>query len=215
MIKQGLVVCGVLAVCAVQAQVSLGQVDTFDTDTMFWQGANPTWTAGGGPGGAADAFLHLHSTGQGGPQSKMAAYNQSQWSGDFITAGIASIGVDLNNLGDSALVMRIVFFDTNRSTQWESLSSASLSAHSGWQHFSFSLDSSNFVQTEGSTSFASTLSAANQMMFRHNPNPSNGGVTILADLGVDNISANPVPEPASLLVFSLGIPMLMRRRRNR
>ena len=48
-------------------QVTLGQTDTFNTNTQSWAGANPSWTSTGGPAGAGDGFLQLHSIGGSGP----------------------------------------------------------------------------------------------------------------------------------------------------
>lgn len=199
---------------AASAQVVLGQTDTFDADVMDWQGAEPTWISGGGPGGAGDAFLQLHSTGQGGPGGKMAGFNSLQWAGDFIGAGVGAIDVDFANLGDTDLDMRLVFFDATLDTQWESLTVYSLAAGSDWTHATFALQESDFVQVSGTTSFADTLGNVNRMMFRHNPTPDDGGVKILATMGIDNIHGGaPVPEPASLAAVGLGLGFLLRRRK--
>ena len=211
MTKQIFCALGILFACVAQAQVPPGQIDTFDADTMSWQGANPTWISGGGPGGAGDAYLQIHSTGGGGPASKPACYNNNQWTGDF--SGLGSIGVDFKNSGTTDLVLRLVFFDANVSTQWVSLSTATMAAGAGWQHFTFSLNAANFTRTEGTSSFADTITAANRMMFRHNVTPGDGGVAQVSTFGVDNVRANPVPEPATLLGLSFAFPWLLRRRR--
>jgi hypothetical protein len=200
------------AIASVNAQVAPGQTDTFTSTTQNWNGASPTWMSGGGPGGAGDGYLRLTSSGGAGPGSKMTGYNSLQWSGNFIGAGVNAISVDFNNAGNTALEMRLVFFDSALSTQWVSNASAVLNAGSGWQHFTFSLGSAAFTQTEGATSYTDTLTNANRMMFRHDPGaPSNGGTAVVATLGIDNVHA--VPEPATLAVLGLGLLAALKRRR--
>jgi hypothetical protein len=145
----------------------------------------------------------------------MACYNTTQWSGNFTSAGVGSIGVDFRDSGNTDLVMRLVFFSADTSTQWVSNATASLAAGSSWQHFTFTVDPALFTQVTGTTSFASTISSANRMMFRHDPgSPSSTGVTMAGSLGVDNVHANPVPEPATLLVIGAGLAAILKRRRS-
>ncbi|HVT13400.1 MAG TPA: PEP-CTERM sorting domain-containing protein [Fimbriimonadaceae bacterium] len=206
-------VAAFLLAVGAQAQIVVGQTDTFPVDTMSWQGAHPSWVSTGGPGGAGDSFLQLVSTGGSGPGSNMALNNSSQWSGDYTSAGVGSISADFENLGDTQLIMRLTFFDSNDSTQWVSSSFITLDPGTGWQHFTYAIDPGQFIQTEGTTSFADTMSNVHRMMFRHDPVGSSGGTSIVATLGVDNIHAAPVPEPASLAVVGLGVLALLRRRR--
>lgn len=212
-IRNSLGVAALLLATGAQAQVSSGQTDTFPSDTMNWQGAHPLWVATGGPAGAGDSFLQLHSTGGSGPGSNMALNNSAQWSGDFTSAGVGFISADFENLGDTQLVMRLVFFDQGDTTQWVSTSSLTLNPGSGWQHFIYAIDPGQFTQTEGTTSYADTLSNVHRMMFRHDPVGSDGGTPTVATLGIDNIHAAPVPEPASILAVGLGIAAMLRRRR--
>lgn len=205
-----IVVLALGAACA-QAQIVSGQVDTFATDVQGWQGATPTWTSSGGVGDSS--YLNLHSTGGFGQSSKMATFNVSQWTGNFTSAGVGAIDVDFNNLGATDLEMRLVLWDPAIATAWVSNNSAVLAAGSGWTHFTYSL-SDAFTQVEGTTSFADTLANVGRMMFRNNPGaPSDSGVATVATLGVDNITATPVPEPASMAALGLGVAALIRRRR--
>lgn len=195
------------------AQVVPGQTDTFPTDLMNWGGATPSWVSTGGPAGAGDSFLQLHSTGAAtGPNSHMAAKNNFQWSGDF--SGISAITVDFNNLGQNELDMRLVFFDAGLATQWVSNAVFALGPTPGWQHVTFNVSQSLFTQVEGTTNWSGTITAAQQMMFRHDPGgPSADGTSVLATLGVDNVHAVPAPEPATLAALGLGVLALRRRRR--
>src|SRR4051794_2593506 len=94
------------AVVSAQAQVTLGQTDTFSSTVQAWAGAQPTWISTGGPAGSGDGFLQLHSIGGSGPTSKMAGNNSAQWSGNYTAANVTAISVDLKNLGATALNIR-------------------------------------------------------------------------------------------------------------
>lgn len=199
---------------AAHAQIVVGQIDTFNSSTAGWQGASPLWVAGGGPGGAADAFMQLTSTGGAGAGGRMAAYNGIQWSGNYTAAGVTGIDLDFRNLGANPLEMRLTLFDSTLATQWVSTNSYSLAVGSAWQHAIFSLVPGNFVQVAGTATFAQTMAGVGRLMFRHDPAPpSSTGVPIVATLGVDNVRALPVPEPATLGVVGLGLLFLRRRRR--
>ncbi len=208
----------VASAMAVGAQaVVVGQTDTFTSDIQNWGGgASPTWISTGGPAGAGDGFLQVTGHGGGGPGSKVAVLNSNQWSGNYSLLGAAPvISVDMKNLGSTALIMRLILMTGGTSTQWVSQSSANLAVGSAWQHFTFTLSSSQFNEVEtGSpaTSFADTLANMSQIMFRHHPDATaTDGVAIVGSVGIDNVHVT--PEPASFLALGLGVLAVMRRRK--
>src|SRR5687768_16581449 len=84
------------------AQITFGQTDTFQGGTtMGWATgaapANLTVPTGGGPGGAADRFLRVESTGGGGAGGRPVFFNRAQWLGNYNTAGVSAIEMDLFN----------------------------------------------------------------------------------------------------------------------
>jgi hypothetical protein len=205
---------GIVAALAVtggaQAIVN-GQIDTFSSDIASWSGAAPTWiSTGGTPAG----YLQLTSSGGSGSGGRMAGFNTAQWSGNFATAGVTSIGVDMENTGQNQVEMRLTFFALD-STQWVSNNSLVLNPGSGWVHVNYALNAGNFTSSNGgATSFASTMTGVIRMMLRHDPLPvSSTGVPIVAQIGIDNVQA--VPEPASLTAVGLGLVALLRRRASR
>ncbi len=197
---------------AAQAQIVAGQTDTFDANIMSWAGgASPTWmSTGGNPGG----FLQITSTGGSGAGAHLATYNTAQWSGNYTTAGVAAISVDFNDSGSTDLVMRLTFWASDATTEWDSNSTISLTHGTGWHHMQYAIDPAQFTLVQGSMSFANTMSNVNRLMFRHDPDPPSAqGVPIVATLGIDNVHAVPVPEPAAIVGLGLASIALVRRRR--
>ena len=88
---------------------TVGQIDDFeDGTTQGWVvglfGATPpnppTNEPTGGPAGVDDNFLQYASTGTSGAGSKMIIQNvDSRWLGDFTTAGVVRIKMDVRVTG--------------------------------------------------------------------------------------------------------------------
>lgn len=195
------------------AQISLGQTDTFDFGTATWAGSAPTWIGGGGPAGAGDGYMRLDSGGNTG-FSNMAAQNTNQWTGNYSAAGVGSISADLKNLGSAELSIRLVLFEFGGS-RWVSNNAYTLAGGSGWTHVEFSLEEPGFSYFETGTSvdWAQTLSGVGRLMFRHNPTVAQGGANVTGALGIDNVHAGPVPEPATIAALGAGLLALRRRKR--
>jgi hypothetical protein len=183
--------------------LSVGQKDDFQagTDLLWTGGTAPVNVPNGGPLGAGDKFLRASSNGAAGPGGHMAFYNQQQWAGGYPAAGIRLIECDMNNLGATALNMRLIFFSSTFS-RYASNVSVDLPANSGWRHVYFPLRASDLVSVQGTDSYAVAMSDVIQLMFRHNPTPSANGVSIAATLGVDNITASAGWKVAGHIAFN-------------
>src|SRR5438034_10157610 len=77
------------------AQVTLGQTDNFGSGLANWrQGASSPPGAlsvvNGGPAGANDPFMQIVANG-GSAAGKITVFNQSQWVGNYNTAGVGAI----------------------------------------------------------------------------------------------------------------------------
>ena len=93
-----IVLLAALAPAAARA-VIVGQNDTFqDGTTANWTngGTPPANVSTAGPGGAGDRFMELTADGSGS-NGRLTAFNRSQWLGDYISAGVTEIDMDLNN----------------------------------------------------------------------------------------------------------------------
>ena len=103
--------------------VTIGQVDNFeDGTTQNWvinllgMGSPPSPPANiptGGPAGVGDNYLQLTSTGiLNTAGSRLVGVNyMHQWTGNYIAAGITSLSMDVNNLGNTDLYLRLLFAD--------------------------------------------------------------------------------------------------------
>ena len=216
---------GVLAAaCAPLARAAVvGQVDTFQsltTEGWFAGGAQgqqpptpPHVMPDGGPNGAGDAFLVVTSEGGNGPGSRMSVINGTQWAGDYLSAGIGVIAMDVNNLGTSDLTLRLVFENPVAGPPTDlavSTVGLTLAAGSGWTHVEFPIAPSDLTAVDGTAENA--LATATFIRIIHSTDPTFPPDPIAGQLGVDNITA--VPEPAALGgALAAGGLMLARRRR--
>lgn len=216
--KLFVLIAACLALTGTARAVSIGQAADFQSlTTEGWivgiGDENPLNVATGGPAGDGDAFLRYQSAGGGGPFSKMIFYNTSQWTGDYVTAGITGFTADVINTGATTLDLRLAFGDTRsaRNGEWfASSSSVQLAPGSGWQSVVLPIDEGSLTQVLGTGSYADLMSGVGAVRILSSVAPSNLGDTIEGTLGVDNLRA--IPEPASLALVALASLAAMRRR---
>jgi len=199
------------------ASPTLGQTDTFqDGTTDGWQtgrSGSPRNVSTGGPAGAADAFLEMTSTGTGGPGSKAIIFNHAQWAGNYTSAGVTEIDMDLKNLGTTPLHMRLAFNQFGGGPGYETINAVALPTGSGWQHAIFRIGSADLTPLESPPSLATVLSNVAEVRILSAASPSLDGDIIATAIGIDNIKA--VPEPMSGCVLVAAAPLLLRRRLGR
>ena len=93
--------------------VTLGQVDDFEDGTvMGWTEGlfspnPPTNQPSGGPAGLGDNYLLNLSSGGLGAGSRLVMFNQTQWAGNYLAAGVTRIDLQMANFGATTLQMRI------------------------------------------------------------------------------------------------------------
>jgi len=207
---------------------SIGLTDTFQdgtTNNWFAGGLGPPAqipptppqnVATGGPAGAGDKFLKITADRPAGPGSRIVALNLIQWSGNYLAAGVSAIEMDLKNLGNTDLTIRLLFEDPLGGPpvdQAVTTFGQFLPVGTDWTHVVFLISPSNLTPIFGNPSTA----LSNTTLFRiiDSPTPTDA-VTILGALGVDNISAKSVPEPDTVLLSAVGLVALAygyRRRR--
>lgn len=190
-----------------KASTLLTQVDDFSTGVQGWNIVGEV-VADGGRAGAGDAYLSYSSSGSGGSQSRMVIPNESsgnQWSGDFVAAGVTGFEMDVQNSGASQLDLRIGI--ANGSTWFVSSDAVQIAPGTGWNSVAFQVDAASMTGLGGSDAFETVAADVQRMRIFSSVNlPSvapQGGVRgdqIAATIGVDNITAVGVPEPASALM---------------
>jgi hypothetical protein len=185
--------------------VSVGTIDTFqDGSTAGWSTGSfspnqPANVGSGGPAGAGDKYLLLTSTGGLGAGSKLVAFSGPQWGGNYLGAGVTSIQMMVNNLGSTDLSLRL-YFESANSSPVSSTDAVSVHAGSGWTSVTFSA-----LPGALSAGAANVLGSVTQFRLYHSvlAGTPSGGASIVAQLGIDNVTA--VPEPSEWIAMLAGL----------
>lgn len=169
------------------ATITLNQVDTFQTgSTLEWAGnASPTNIPAGGREGALDGFLKISSV-----SGHLATFNQTQWVGDFTTAGIEAIELDMNHLAGDPISIRLYVLDSTGNAFASTV--AKPIVDNTWKRYQFGLAATDLTNLGGGT-LETTLAGVSKILIRYDvaamPTPTGIQVSVTATLGIDNIRA--------------------------
>ena len=217
--RVGFILAALLACVAVSTATAspvLNQVNNFSGGaTSNWSNgggaADPVNVSTGGPAGTGDAFLRVSATGGGGAGGKLLTYNRAgQWTGNFSTAGVNALSMDLKNFGTTPLSMRIAVQES-AGTWYVSTQPVTLAADNAWHSATFPLTQAGMTSTGGSTPFNTALTRVSEFRILDNPGVDFHGALISSSFGVDNVRA--VPEPAGVGLVGVALLPLLRRRR--
>jgi len=202
----------------------VGTVDTFeDGTTQGWlvallgapHPAPPVNVPTGGPAGADDNFLLLTAIGGAGAGSRLSVLNLAQWAGDYLSAGITGIAMDVRNLGGSDLSLRLLFENPRVGPPTDMAISADavfVPAGGDWTPVFFPIGLGALTALRGSV--ATVLGDTTAIRIVHNPVAGFPPPPVAAQLGVDNITAVArVPEPSVLWLLAAGVTALRTRSR--
>jgi len=166
--------------------ITAGQVSNFqDGTTQGWVmgpvAPLPTNVATGGPAGAGDKWMRAE------PGAHLAFFNPSDWAGNYTSAGVLDVGIDLLNPNantlDNIADMRVVLFGPSGS-RWSSKNFVVVPTDNVWHHYTFSLRQSDLTQVVAGDTYASTMANVQQLMFRHDngTTPNSGGTPYLGSI---------------------------------
>jgi hypothetical protein len=188
------------------ATIISGQIDDFQGGTaQLWDSGSanphpPTNISSGGPAGINDRYLQLTSDGAGAG-GKLVTFNSGQWAGNYLGAGVSAISLDVNDVGSTDLVLRLILLDSAGHNLTTS-NPINVTHGAGWHNVSFSLASGNLT---GSGTYNTLMANVAQLDLVHSPSvisTRSSAPDIVAQLDVDNITA--VPEPSSLMLTAVG-----------
>ncbi len=191
-----------LTAAAPAAAVPLGPLDDCqDGTTQGWMSGvinpNPPINVPDvGPAGLGDDSLQITSTGILGPGGRFVAFNGTQWAGDYPTAGVDMIALNVNNVGAVTLNLRVAL--DGAGGRFVTTASVPISAGSGWQTVEFSIAPADLTSA-GGLDVNATLAAVTQLRVISALNPTFQGDAIVAQGLVDNVIAGPEPESVPAL----------------
>lgn len=173
--------------------VEVGVTSDFSTGRQGWEGSGLEVGSSGGPTGNNDSYLKISADGMPGPGSRWATYiKQPNWIGDFKTAGITSLDVDVTNNQSSPvpLDLRLVLFGpSTTSNRWTSKTSLSVPKDGKWHRLSFPISVDELQRVQGNATFDAMISNVVQLQLRHDSgSPSAQGTPVTASGGIDNVT---------------------------
>jgi hypothetical protein len=171
--------------------IALNQTDDFEDGTVQgWKEAAqspnpPTNMPSGGPAGASDKFMKLVSSGGESAGSRMVAFNQFQWRGNYNTAGVAAIRADVQVFTGTGHVR--VAVEASSGCRWVSTVAAVVAGDGLWHTVNFDL--TQMTRVGGNCALADALGSVGTLRFLSNPQVLWQGEQVAMTLGVDNITA--------------------------
>lgn len=202
--------------------VTLFQIDDFNNGTAGWVEGNPSPNPpiATGLGTDGSPFLRNDSSGGGGPGSRMAMFNDLQWTGDYIGAGINGIRLEAGTFGPDIINLRLGF---NGAGGWFTTAAVPIINNDPldpeWQSLFFSILPGDLTHVaQGNGSYAATMGNVTRMEIFSGGNSLGAGSlirgeSINASLLLDQIQA--VPEPSSIVFFMVAACMAIARRKRR
>jgi hypothetical protein len=205
-----------IASAAPAVAVTLGSIDDFQDGTTQGWGSGPLNpnppinVPDVGPTGPGDDSLQITATGGAFSGSRFTAFNETQWAGDYPTAGVELIVLDVNNIGSVTLNVRIAL--DGAGGRFVTTGSVPVPAGSGWNLIWLWIGPGD-LSAAGGLDVNATLGAVTQLRVISAANPTFMGDVILAQGLVDNVIAAPEPAESVLLASGLALLVLLSRGR--
>jgi hypothetical protein len=209
--------------------ITLGQIDDFeDGTTMGWRGNTTANAADEGPLGVGDNALQVNSF-----QRLLAVsdfdltFQPTQWTGDYLSAGVVQIAMDIRNPNESDLNLLLGIADSTVTTAGAGASyitdySIAVPADNVWHTVAFSVSADDFVPSAANTESppagaAAVLSDVYHLRIFHSTMPGEfRGDEVFGHFFLDNIAAIPEPTTSAMAMAAAAFawPIVQRRRRS-
>ncbi len=119
--------------------ISNGQLDDFESETaMLWSNGPSSPNQPFAVEEDDNWFVRNTSTGGSGPGSRMVLFNRAQWTGNYISAGVSALTMDLRNSGETDLHIRLGLL-AQTGTRSATNEGYELAAGSGWTTVTFDI----------------------------------------------------------------------------
>lgn len=214
-------ILGILLLSGTTSAVTLFQVDDFNNGTAGWIEGNPSPNPpiATGIGNDNTPFLRNDASGGGGPGSRMAMYNDLQWTGDYIGSGISAIRLEAGTFGPETINLRLAF---NGAGGWFTTGAIPLINNDPldpqWRSLTFSILPGDLTHVgQGNGIYADTMGNVTRMEIYSGGSALSAGSLIRGEsinssLLLDQIQA--IPEPSSgILLIIAALTALTRRNR--
>jgi len=206
-------VCSIISILALTAPgwaITVGQIDDFqDGTTQGWSSpfsdpTPPVNQSDVGPAGIGDDSLFVEAA----AFESIAIENSSQWSGDYLSAGIDEILFDYENTGATTFSLGATLSGPGGSVI--TFAGQSIPAVGGWSAGSINLSSSNLFALSGTV--ATTLANVTSVELNYILGGAYNVASTPITFRLDNIRV--VPEPAAgVLALIAALAWLPLRRR--
>lgn len=189
-----------MAITSGALAITNGQVDDFQGGTVmgwsegFLSPNPPIVNIDGGPTGSGDHSLRNLSSGGLGSGSKMAMFNTSQWTGDYLAAGVQQIDLMMKaSSSGSSLMMRIAISTPGVPATWYASTNAfALPNDDQWYLVSFGLTAADLTLVQGTGTLNDVLANVTELrLVSAAGGPNFRGDALVATLNVDNLKAGP------------------------
>jgi hypothetical protein len=176
--------------------ITVGQLDDFQDGTLKGWGMGSLTVASNtpdvGPTGVGDHVLEMISA------RRVTIFNEAQWKGNYTTAGVGQVSMDVFNPGDYTLQLRLGIADGTFSAGGDGDTyvtnyAVSVLNDSAWHHITFDVKPSNFAPSSLNVTpsgAAHALTNVTHLRLIHSTDPLEfRGDEVEADFYIDNINA--------------------------
>ncbi len=186
---------GLLCAPALAMAITVGQVDDFQDGSLEdWRtgSRSPNWPANvdnSGPGGSGDRAMIGTANGGLGSGGKFVIFNRAQWAGDYLAAGVNAVRLDLQNLSNADLTIRLAFRGSGG--DWATTQAAVLGSDTdGFTTAVIPVRPEDLEDVDGGGGdVMATLGNVTEVRILHTATPAFIGDPINAQLAIDNITA--------------------------